>query len=101
MPKLLLNAVSVTVRADAQIVAGVQPFDKDALDALREEHRGNYLFRRSGEDGALVYAVALKPDLPVLGVRSERFALLTRRGCYRLLPLRLSYNVSSISTGRC
>jgi Piwi domain len=87
MPKLRLNAVSVTVRANAQIVAGVQPYDKAALDEFREEHRGNYLFRRSGEDGALVYAVALKPNLPVLGDRSERFSL--ANAAWLLSPLAL------------
>lgn len=75
MAKLLLNAVAVSVRHDAQVVVGVQRYDEDALDALREEHRGNYLFRRGSEDGKLVYSVALKPELPPLGDRSERFAL--------------------------
>ncbi len=40
MAKLLLNAVPVTVRADAQVVTGVVPYAKESLDALREKHRG-------------------------------------------------------------
>lgn len=75
MAKLLLNAVPVTVRTDAQVVAGVLPYTKDALDTLRERHRGDYLFRRSGEDGNLVYSVALKEGLPIVGDKTERFAL--------------------------
>lgn len=75
MSKLLLNAASVSVPPAALVTVGVQPYDRNALEALRLEHRGNYLFRRSGEDGKFVHSVALKPDLPVLGERSERFAL--------------------------
>lgn len=75
MAKLLLNVVPVTVRADAQVVAGVLPYAKEALDAMREKHRGDYLFRRSGEEGRLVYSVALKEGLPVIGDKTERFAL--------------------------
>lgn len=75
MAKLLLNAVPVTVHTDAQVVAGVLPYTKDALDTLRERHRGDYLFRRSGEEGNLVYSVALKEGLPIVGDKTERFAL--------------------------
>lgn len=75
MPKLLLNAVSISVGADVEVVAGVHAYDKDALDSLRQKHRGDYLFRRSGEDGKTVYSVALKAGLPVLTQRSERFRL--------------------------
>jgi hypothetical protein len=35
MQKLLLNAVFIGVRDDAEVVAGVHAFDKDALDSLR------------------------------------------------------------------
>lgn len=75
MQKLLLNAVSVSVRADGEAVVGVHAYNKEALDALRQKHRGDYLFRRSGEDGKTIYSVALKPGLPVLTERSERFRL--------------------------
>jgi hypothetical protein len=75
MSKLLLNAVPVSIRPDARVVVGVQPFEKDKLDSLRRQHRGDYLFRRTGEDGKLVYSVALKPGLPILGDHSEKFVL--------------------------
>ncbi len=51
------------------------------------EAPGNYLFRRSGEDGALVYSVALKEGLPVVGDRNERFAL--AHAAWLLAPLAL------------
>lgn len=63
MPKLLLNAVSIGVGADVDVIAGVHAYDKDALDALRQKHLGDYLFRRSGENGKTVYSVALKSGL--------------------------------------
>jgi Piwi domain len=75
MPKLLLNAVPISVSPDVQVAVGVLPYAKETLDELRQKHRGDYLFRRSGEEGALVYSVPLKEGLPVLGDRSERFAL--------------------------
>lgn len=75
MQKLLLNAVPLSASPGAKVEAGVLPYDKDVLDRLREKHRGDYLFRRSGDDGKLVYSVALKHDLPVLGDRSEIFVL--------------------------
>ena len=75
MQKLLLNAVSLSVPTEAQVAVGVQPYEQDSLEAMRQKHRGDYLFRRSGENGTSIFSVALKPDLPVLGDRSERFAL--------------------------
>ncbi|OPF64412.1 Piwi domain-containing protein [Hydrogenophaga sp. H7] len=75
MAKLLLNAVPVTVSPETQVAVGVLPYAKETLDELRQKHRGDYLFRRSGEEGTLVYTLALKEGLPVLGDRSERFAL--------------------------
>lgn len=87
MPKLLLNAVPVTVQSDAELIVGVLPYAKESLDALREKHRDDYLFRRSGEAGRLVYSVPLKKDLPVVGDKSERFVL--ARAPWLLAPLTL------------
>jgi len=87
MSKLLLNAVPITVSPEAQVAVGILPYAKETLDALRLKHRGDYLFRRSGENGALVYSVALKGGLPVVGDRNERFSL--THAAWLLAPLGL------------
>ena len=54
---------------------------------MRQKHRGDYLFRRSGEEGNLVYSVALRTGLPVVGDKTERFAL--AHASWLLAPLTL------------
>jgi hypothetical protein len=75
MPKLLLNLASATTTADLAIALGVQPFSKETLDSLRGEHRGDYFFKRGGEDGNSIHAVPLKPDLPPIGNAIEEVVL--------------------------
>lgn len=75
MPKLLLNAVSVSTPPDVKVVVGLQPYDKEALTALRRKHCGDYLFKRGGKTGNLIQSVALKADLPMLGTDTEEVVL--------------------------
>jgi hypothetical protein len=75
MSKLLLNVVTVNTSINAKIAVGTQPFDKDRLASLRQEHRGNYLFKRGGEEGAAIQAIALKPGLAAIGDQTEELML--------------------------
>jgi Piwi domain len=87
MPALLLNLVTVDVSIETKLIVGIQPFDKDKLGHLRDEHRGNYFFKRGGEDGNSIHAIALKPDLPPLGDQTEEQEL--RSAHWLLAPLTL------------
>jgi hypothetical protein len=50
---------------------GRQPYDRDVLNTLRKEHRGNYLFKRGGEAGDLILSVATKSGLAPVGTDIE------------------------------
>jgi hypothetical protein len=71
MPKLFLNLVTVGTSVGTKIVVGTQSFDKDKLAQLRREYREDYFFKRGGEDGSAIHSIALKPDLPPLGDKTE------------------------------
>jgi hypothetical protein len=75
MPKLLLNVASATTTADLKITLGVQPFSKETLDTLRSDHRGDYFFKRGGENGDFIHAVPLKANLPPIGGATEQVVL--------------------------
>ncbi|WP_059568614.1 argonaute/piwi family protein [Burkholderia vietnamiensis] len=66
-----MNAVTVGSTPSAQVLVGVQPYDETTLESLRSKHRGDYLFKRGGENGDSILAVALKPSLPVIGATEE------------------------------
>jgi hypothetical protein len=75
MPKLLLNLVTVGTGLGTKIVIGRQPFEKDELARLRQNHRGDYFFKRGGEDGNSIHSIALKPDLPPIGDETQELQL--------------------------
>lgn len=77
MAKLLLNVASISCSDGATVVVGQQPYEKATLDLLRARHRGTYYFKRGGDDGASIHAIALQPNLPPLGVASETQTLAT------------------------
>jgi hypothetical protein len=109
MPKLLLNVVTASTCSGKKIIVGTQPFDKDDLARLRQDHRGYYFFKRGGKDGNSIHSIALKPDLPPIGDETEeeqlgdaywnlapltldallRFFVEKRRPVLKLRPLRI------------
>jgi hypothetical protein len=109
MPKLLLNLVTVGTSPGTKVIVGTQPFDKDDLARLRQDHCGDYFFKRGGEDGSSIHSIALKPDLPPIGDETEeqqlgdahwnlapltldallRFFVEKRRPVLKLRPLRI------------
>lgn len=75
MTKLILNAVAIESAPESKIVVGRQAYSPEALEALRREHRGDYVFRRGGNDGQVVFDVPLKAGLLPLGASSETLAV--------------------------
>jgi len=75
MAKLLLNAVSVSSTPGAKVRVGQQPYDRDTLTSLRRAHRGEYLFKRGGEDGSLILSVAMKTGLAPIGTEIDEVSL--------------------------
>lgn len=51
---LALNFVPVEINQGAMLQVGLQPFDADRLERLREEGRGTYFFKRYFERDAIV-----------------------------------------------
>ncbi|MGJ5135373.1 argonaute/piwi family protein [Bradyrhizobium oligotrophicum] len=75
MAKLLLNVSTVSTTPNFKVNVGLQPYSKEVLDQARQEHVGNYFFKRGGEDGASILAIPLKEHLPFIGDRTEEYEL--------------------------
>jgi len=58
MSNYTLNFAPISLRGKTTIFVGVQPYSKETLDELRQQHRDTHVFRRRGRDGSIV-------DIPI------------------------------------
>lgn len=75
MARFILNAAPIGTDAGAKVTVGKQPYDRDTLASLQQQHLGNYFFKRGGPGGASILSVALRSGLATIGKEEEEVAL--------------------------